>query len=195
MRSVQVGKSSDRQKAVREAIAYSKRTGMDVRVGGVDDESAWTVGRVSGGRFTPDPRDTNRSGFVLSTGRRARTSVAAHRAARGRKHFGATVRPNRADGGYANILRQAFDEPITAERASGSGRVYVVITEKEHAKGVAKAAKALGKIFQTKAHYGMRNALYIGYDNATGRELARGTKVVEVLKAHGIGAYRDEHGD
>jgi hypothetical protein len=62
IRSTEVGKSSDRQKAVREAIAYSKRTGLDVTVGGVDDESAWHIGRVSGGKFTPDPRDTNRAG-------------------------------------------------------------------------------------------------------------------------------------
>lgn len=95
---------------------------------------------------------------------------------------------------YTRILNEAFTSPAAPERPLGIGRIYVVI-DKGHARGVAKAAKALGKIFQTKAHYGMKNALYIGYDNHDGRALARGTKVVEVLKAHGIGAYRDEHGD
>ncbi len=80
------------------------------------------------------------------------------------------------------------------ERAIGCCRVYVTV-EKQHAKTVAAAAKQIGKIFEAKAHYGMRNALYIGYDNCSGRELAQGAAVVSALKAVGIDAYREEHGD
>lgn len=95
---------------------------------------------------------------------------------------------------YVSILREAFETPVVPERGIGCGRIYVCIP-KEHAKGVAKAAKTLDRIFQAKAHYNMRNALYVGYDNCDGRALARGTKIVEAFKAAGVQAYREEHGD
>lgn len=96
---------------------------------------------------------------------------------------------------YVAILKEGFFAPVAAERSSGCGRVYVAITDPIHFKGIKAAAKYLGKIYQTKTHYGDRNAIYVGYDNATGVELARGTKLVEALKVAGIGAYRNEHGD
>lgn len=98
---------------------------------------------------------------------------------------------------YVKIMEQAFSEARNApnERAYGCGRIYVVITDKDHVKGIAAAAKKLGRIFQRNAYYGMKNALYVGYDNASGKEMAMGAAVVRVLKANGISCYRDEHGD
>ena len=93
----------------------------------------------------------------------------------------------------AEALRTAAD--ATPERISGCGRVYVCIVDKAHVKGVEKAAKAAGRIFQRKGYAGMRNVLYVGYDNATGKELARGTAMAMVFEAHGISCYRDEQGD
>lgn len=81
------------------------------------------------------------------------------------------------------------------ERPIGCCRVYVVITDPDAAKAMPKIAKKGNYIFQKKAHYGMRNALYIGYDNCDGRSLARGTVVVNALKHIGIDCYREEHGD
>lgn len=97
---------------------------------------------------------------------------------------------------YTAILTEALQAAAAAfpERGIGCGRIYVSV-DKEHARGIAKAAKALGKIFQKRSHYGTSNALYIGYDNCDGRALAQGTTVVNVLKSHGIGCYRDECGD
>ena len=103
--------------------------------------------------------------------------------------------PNSATGiDYVSILNEATKSHIEPERPLGIGRIYVVV-DKAHARGIGAAAKKLGLIFQMKAHYGMKNALYVGYDNHDGRALARGTRVVEMLKAHGIGAYREEQGD
>lgn len=77
----------------------------------------------------------------------------------------------------------------------GCARVYVAIADDDHAKGIAKAARKLGLDFQKRSYYGTRNALYIGYDNLDGRELARGSAVVAALTAAGITCYRDEQGD
>ena len=91
-------------------------------------------------------------------------------------------------------LATAFTAPVIPERGIGCGRIYVSVGG-EHAKEVAKAAKALGKKFQKRSHYGTANAIYVGYDNCDGEALARGTAIVNALKALGIEAYRDEQGD
>jgi hypothetical protein len=95
----------------------------------------------------------------------------------------------------AHIIREAFDRPVSPERGYGCGRVYVSIVEKEAAKKVKEACKAIGITYQTKGHYGTTNVIYCGYDNADGNALARGTVVAETLKAQGIRCYREEHGD
>ena len=92
-------------------------------------------------------------------------------------------------------LAAAKHQAISPERAIGCCRVYVSIADKAQAKEVAKAAKALGMIWQGRSHYGTSNALYIGYDNCDGNALARGTAVVNALKSAGINCYRDEQGD
>jgi len=91
---------------------------------------------------------------------------------------------------YKTVLAEAFSAPVVRERGIGCGRIYVCVTDKDQAKQIGLAAKALGKIYQAKAHYGLRNAIYIGYDNCTGSELSRGTTVVNVLQAAGIKCYR-----
>jgi hypothetical protein len=98
-----------------------------------------------------------------------------------------------------SALEAAFNNPVLPEdfRRYGACRVYVGITseDKNHVKAVAATCKALGKIFEKKNHYGTRNVIYVGYDNFDGRALARGTAIVAALKAEGIEARRDEHGD
>ena len=113
---------------------------------------------------------------------------------------------------YAVILRGALEAAAKAapDRPSGCGRVYVCVPSKDYSRdateatnaqakkdalGIARAAGGFGKIWQAKNHYGDRNALYVGYDNSTGRELGVGRAIVDHLKAHGIQCYRTEHGD
>lgn len=91
---------------------------------------------------------------------------------------------------YVAILRDALGSPVTPERPLGCGRIYVSV-DKAHAKGIRAAAAKLGKLFQTRSHYGTANALYVGYDNCDGQALARGTAIVAKLKAAGIECYRD----
>lgn len=98
-------------------------------------------------------------------------------------------------------------QEYTSARPSGCGRVYVCLSSyrdgdkasnrKRTAKlrlSVIAVAKELNMIYQTKG-YGVSNALKIGYDNCTGKELGQGTAVAEQLKALGIPCYRDEVGD
>lgn len=84
----------------------------------------------------------------------------------------------------------------TTERARpmGCGRIYVS-TSKEHAPMLRKAAKALGMIYQARNYYGDRYALYIGYDNCTGREWAQGEEVAKLLTALGMKASMRANGD
>jgi len=78
----------------------------------------------------------------------------------------------------------------------GCGRVYVCVSgDKATINAVAAAAKKLGLIFQRKAHYGLGNALYIGYDNADGRAIARGEAIAESLTKAGLPAYMEACGD
>lgn len=98
---------------------------------------------------------------------------------------------------YNDIMAEALRAAADAkpEFRSGCGRVYVCIVDKAHVKGVEKAAMAAGRRFLRKGYAGMRNVLYVGYDNATGKELAMGTAMAKVFEAHGIKCYRDEQGD
>lgn len=101
----------------------------------------------------------------------------------------------------ANVLEAltaAWSAPYTKKTGAfgGCGRVYVSVSgEREFVNAFAAAAKKLGLIFQRKAHYGLRNALYVGYDNADGNALAKGEAVAEALKARGFSAYSEAFGD
>lgn len=79
-------------------------------------------------------------------------------------------------------------------RPIGACRVYVTFSD-EHAKGVGAAAKALGKIFQKKAHYGFRNALYVGYDNFEGTVIARANAIEAEFVKQGVSACVEYAGD
>jgi len=98
---------------------------------------------------------------------------------------------------YTTLLAAALQVGLEApkERGIGCGRVYVCIVESEDAKGIAKAAKNLGRIFQKKGYAGMSNVLYVGYDNCDGRALGQGTAIANSLGAAGVRCYRDEQGD
>lgn len=96
-------------------------------------------------------------------------------------------------------LTKAHQAPFTRKTGAfgGCGRVYVSVSGCDRATvtAIAAAAKKLGLIFQRKAHYGLRNAIYIGYDNADGNAIAKGEVFAESLKASGIQAYSDAFGD
>jgi hypothetical protein len=96
------------------------------------------------------------------------------------------------------VVKSAFEMKVAPKQGAfgGCGRVYIsVCGDRAVINAVSAAAKKLGIIFQRKAAYGMRNALYVGYDNADGRAMARGEAIAEYLKANGIVAYMDAHGD
>ena len=82
-------------------------------------------------------------------------------------------------------------------RASGCGRVYVTLEglDRRGRLATTRFAKASGLIFQTRAHYGMRDALYLGYDNATGRQLGQGEAFVAALALHGVAASLEAQAD
>jgi hypothetical protein len=80
--------------------------------------------------------------------------------------------------------------------ASGCGRAYVVMTcEKEELKHVVAACKKIGLMFLTKAYGTSGNAIYIGYDNASGRTLAKSRAMAEALNARGLRCYDDSVAD
>lgn len=92
-----------------------------------------------------------------------------------------------------NAAKQAYSQmakAVSTGSRGGCGRVYVEITDHKYKsirKGskVAKAFEAAGfKMFPRPGYTGVR--IYIGYDNATGKEWAQGEAVAESLKAAGI---------
>jgi len=93
-------------------------------------------------------------------------------------------------------LRAANTAPYTACRPSGCGRAYVCVSDKALAKVVAAACAELGLLYSSKGHYGTGpRSIYIGYDNADGRALAKSRAFAAVLTARGIGAYDDAVAD
>ena len=98
---------------------------------------------------------------------------------------------------YNTLLSNALAAGAAApkERGLGCGRIYVSIVEKEDARGIAKAAKSLGHLFQKRGYAGATNVLYVGYDNCDGEALGQGTAIVKSLQEAGVRCYRDEYGD
>ena len=92
-------------------------------------------------------------------------------------------------------LTVAMATVVRPEPGIGCGRIYVLISDKDQAKLVGKAAKNLGLIFLKKSNYGTSNAIYIGYDNCDGIALAKGTAVAKALNAIGVVCHRDEVAD
>lgn len=97
-------------------------------------------------------------------------------------------------------LKAANAAPFVAKTGpcGGCGRAYVCVRvdDKATLTALAKACKTLGLIYNRKGLYGTgRNAIYIGYDNADGRALAKAEAFAGVLTAKGLPAYSDAVGD
>jgi hypothetical protein len=96
----------------------------------------------------------------------------------------------------ADALKAALSAPYVPQSASGCGRAYVCVSgSREEIKAFADACKAQGVLFLKKAYGTSGNALYVGYDNADGRALARAEVIAAELKAHGLSAYSDAVAD
>lgn len=80
--------------------------------------------------------------------------------------------------------------------SGGCGRAYVVLTaDRATVNAVAAACKKLGLMFLRKAYGTSGPSIYLGYDNASGRALAKSRAFAEVLNARGIACYDDAVGD
>ena len=95
---------------------------------------------------------------------------------------------------YVGALERAKVAPVPPVRASGCGRVYIV-PEKAHKRGLKAACAKVGMRWLADAYGSAKGVIYVGYDNADGRALAKGAAMVEALKAEGIDCYRDEVAD
>ncbi len=93
-------------------------------------------------------------------------------------------------------LKAAQAAPFTPERPTGCGRAYVIVRgDRATINTVAAGCKTLGLMFLRKAYGTSGNAIYIGYDNADGRALAKAKAFAATLKVHGVDAYDDAVGD
>lgn len=91
-----------------------------------------------------------------------------------------------------NAVIAAHAAPAKAAQAFGCGRAYVCVSgDRATINAVAAACRKLGRIFQRRAYYGLRNAIYVGYDNATGRETGKAEGIAAALNAAGIEAYAE----
>lgn len=95
------------------------------------------------------------------------------------------------------ILTEANNASFTPARVTGGcGRAYVVMaTDKATTRQVDNACAAVGLKFLAKAYGTAGNAIYIGYDNADGRALAKSQAFADVLNAAGLRCYADAVGD
>ncbi len=94
------------------------------------------------------------------------------------------------------ILTLANAAPFTAKPACGCGRAYVCVSgTRPEINAVSKACKKLGLTFLRKAYGTSGNAIYMGYDNADGRALAKAEAFAEVCRANGIKCYTDAVAD
>lgn len=96
-----------------------------------------------------------------------------------------------------DAVKAASEAPyVSPGRGYGCGRAYVSIdADKATINAIAAACSRLGLIFQRKAHYGLRNAIYIGYDNADGRAIAKSQAFAAELNKRGIKAYDSAESD
>ena len=80
--------------------------------------------------------------------------------------------------------------------ACGCGRAYVCVRgERAEINAVSAACKKLGLMFLRKAYGTGGNAIYCGYDNASGRPLAKAEAIAATLNAKGLRAYVDAVSD
>jgi hypothetical protein len=93
------------------------------------------------------------------------------------------------------LARQAFAAPTIMHPVfGGCARCYVQFsgTLSTAAKNNLRAA---GFKITLRPNYKGENQIYIGYDNATGREYCRAEAVAKVFKSAGISCYEDGDGD
>jgi len=91
-----------------------------------------------------------------------------------------------------SALEAANAAPFGSSPACGCGRAYVVVSApKEEVKMVEAACKAMGLMFLKRAYGTSGNAIYIGYDNADGRALAKSHAFAKVLNERGIRCHSD----
>lgn len=98
----------------------------------------------------------------------------------------------------ADALKSAMSAPFTphAGPTCGCGRAYVCVSaSRPEITAFAAACKALGLTFLRKAYGTGGNALYVGYDNADGRALARAKVIADELTKRGLRAYSDAVAD
>ncbi len=93
------------------------------------------------------------------------------------------------------ILLAANEAPFEPTPACGCGRAYVMIDDKKLARNMAAACKELGLLYLKDAYGAGKRAIYMGYDNADGRALAKSEAFAKVLKANGIACYTDAVSD
>lgn len=80
--------------------------------------------------------------------------------------------------------------------ANGCGRVYVTVGYKTINKN-SKATKTLESVGfrMTRRPYNSGLHIYVGYDNASGRELAMGEAIAQSFRESGIAAFADADAD
>lgn len=109
----------------------------------------------------------------------------------------------------AAALKIANQAPFQAQRASGCGRAYCVISipkkledgsrnaaRTQTLKAIEAACKELGLLY-CKETYGVGKvpSIYIGYDNCDGKALAKSEAFSASLNASGIPCYADGASD
>lgn len=96
------------------------------------------------------------------------------------------------------ILTAAIESARSATTkgsVGGCGRVYIVLSE------VPRANSKIYKIFGNYGFkfmnrpYSTRKCIYMGYDNATGKEWYQAEAAAKVFKDNGISCYVDGDGD
>jgi hypothetical protein len=98
----------------------------------------------------------------------------------------------------AEALRAAMALPFTPKTGptGGCGRAYVAIMgTRADINAFAAACRDQGHTFLRKAYGTGGNVLYVGYDNADGRALARAEVIAAELNRRGLRCYTDAVGD
>lgn len=87
-------------------------------------------------------------------------------------------------------------EMMPQSGAGGCGRVYVTVGYKS-LNARSKATKTLNSagFKMTRRPYNSGFHIYVGYDNASGRELAMGEAIAQSFRDSGIAAFADGDAD
>lgn len=88
---------------------------------------------------------------------------------------------------------EAKDKVGLLAGARACARCYVIFVGLDRAarQRVKNWAGFRNRVFQKQAAYGFSDALYVGYDNATGIEAGFAEALARALKARGVQCYAD----